>query len=56
MSSANEINDKICKRQFTSRNLSKWMSSANEINDKICKRQYEVMKEVETDKENMKKI
>ena len=40
---------------ITSGNLSKWISSANEINDKIFKRQCEVMKEVETDKEQMKK-
>ena len=40
---------------ITSGNLSKWISSANEINDKICKRQREVMKEVETDKEQIDK-
>ena len=40
---------------ITSGNLSKWISSANEINDKICMRQYDVMKEVETDKEHMNK-
>ena len=40
---------------ITSGNLSQWISSANENNAKICKRQCEVMKEVETDKELMKK-
>ena len=41
---------------ITSGNISKWISSTNEINDKICKTQCEVTKEVETDKEQMKKI
>ena len=39
---------------ITSGNLSKWITSANEINDK-SKRQYEIMKEVEADKEHMNK-
>ena len=41
---------------ITSGNISKWISSTNEINDKICKTQCEVTKEVETDKEQRKKI
>ena len=41
---------------ITSGNLSKQISSANENNDKICKREYELMKEVEVDKEHRKKI